>query len=79
MVAAALRVRPLTALGVISYSLYLWSVPIAVIFRTRFDAYMSFAATAFLSIMIATASWWLIERPLKAYRLGLVKPVVVAA
>ncbi|RRH98098.1 acyltransferase [Mesorhizobium tamadayense] len=77
-VAAVLGCKPLAALGLISYSIYLWSVPIAVIFRTRFDAYTSFAATAVISIAIAAASWWLIERPLKAYRLRMVPKAVAA-
>lgn len=75
IMAAALRVRPLAAIGDISYSLYLWSVPIAVIFRTRFDAYTSFAATAIVSIAVATASWWLMERPLKVLRVMVSKPL----
>ncbi|MDX8521302.1 acyltransferase [Mesorhizobium sp. VK23D] len=78
IIAGALRARPLAALGLISYSLYLWSVPIAVVFRSHFGPYTSFSATAVLSIGIATASWWLMERPLKAYRLKVAKPMMLA-
>ena len=68
----ALRSPPFHLLGVISYGFFLWSVPVmqavqgewipyhpAFWGRTAVVAVVSFVVTA----AIATASWWIVERP----------------
>jgi peptidoglycan/LPS O-acetylase OafA/YrhL len=68
----ALRSPPFHLLGVISYGFFLWSIPVmqavqgewipyrpAFWGRTAVVAVVSFAVTA----AIATASWWIVERP----------------
>jgi peptidoglycan/LPS O-acetylase OafA/YrhL len=54
-------VRPLVALGVISYSLYLWH-PIVIWAGSRFASLPS-AVGAALALVVATGSYVLVERP----------------
>jgi peptidoglycan/LPS O-acetylase OafA/YrhL len=70
-VAAMLRVRPLVAIGLISYSLYLWHWPMIV-----FGGYYAFnplgpisILMAVLSVPVAWASWRYIELPFRKPRL----------
>lgn len=61
--------RPLLVyLGMISYSLYLWHVPMAVLLRDHFDPALTVLIVASLSIGIAALSWEFVEKPLKAMR-----------
>jgi peptidoglycan/LPS O-acetylase OafA/YrhL len=62
-----LGVRPLAAVGVASYGLYLWHVPLLLLAR-RLDVLHGGFAGAFLVVLpfalaTAAASWILIERP----------------
>jgi peptidoglycan/LPS O-acetylase OafA/YrhL len=61
--------KPLVGLGLISYSVYLWHYPIALIWRTNSgDWRVVLAKTFALSVAIATASFFLVERPLQEWR-----------
>jgi len=64
-VSAALRVRPLVALGLISYSLYLWHWPIFAFLKYRHVAMtlpVCLAALA-LALLLACLTWKFIELP----------------
>lgn len=60
-----LEAKPLAALGVISYSLYLWHLPILMFIRHIGDSgarYVFFSVAA--ALVVATLSYFVIERPL---------------
>jgi peptidoglycan/LPS O-acetylase OafA/YrhL len=61
----------LVGIGVISYGLYLWHYPAAVYFRTTLPWYQTVPIVLSFSIAMAAASYFLIERPLQAYRRSL--------
>lgn len=66
-----LGVRPLRALGLISYGLYLWHWPVYVVLterRTGLGGVTLLAARMGVTLAIATASWALVERPIRARR-----------
>jgi peptidoglycan/LPS O-acetylase OafA/YrhL len=65
---ALLSVRPLVAAGTISYGLYLWHYTIAVYFREALPWYQTFPIVLAVAFAGATASWFLIEQPLRRYR-----------
>ncbi len=67
LVARALSAKPLTFLGRISYSLYLWHVPVlAAAGATAYDHRPARSALAVCaSIVVATASFYCVERPLR--------------
>jgi peptidoglycan/LPS O-acetylase OafA/YrhL len=52
--------RPLVALGVVSYGVYLWHWPVRVILPTWPPV-----AWAVLTVAVAAASFWLVERPVR--------------
>ena len=63
-----LAVRPMVAIGLISYSAYLWHQPVFAFFKHRFgtahfDDY-AFALIG-LSLVLATFSYWVVERPFR--------------
>jgi peptidoglycan/LPS O-acetylase OafA/YrhL len=61
--------RPLVFVGLISYSLYLWHQPMLVFVNYYYIAPLTPAATAALlaaTLLVATASWRFIERPVRA-------------
>jgi peptidoglycan/LPS O-acetylase OafA/YrhL len=61
--------RPVTYIGLISYSIYLWQQPIALALDIyNADWRITFAATFTLSVAIAALSYWLIEKPLRIWR-----------
>ncbi|WP_318241269.1 acyltransferase family protein [Cellulomonas avistercoris] len=64
------RWRPLVALGTVSYAAYLWNYPLTLWLRPALgDAAALVALPA--TVLAATASWWLVERPvLRAGRRG---------
>lgn len=56
-------VEPVVALGTVSYAAYLWNYPVVQVFGDSplgvFPGMLSMAVT----ILLATLSWWVIERP----------------
>jgi peptidoglycan/LPS O-acetylase OafA/YrhL len=56
-----------TFVGKISYSLYLWHWPVIVLLRwtTRLDALVWRAVAAFATFVLATASWYYVENPVR--------------
>jgi peptidoglycan/LPS O-acetylase OafA/YrhL len=80
--ARLLRSRPMVALGLISYSLYLWHWPLLV-----FARYYSLgepapwlkALVVVASILAATASWRWVERPFRTKRLLASRPALFGA
>jgi peptidoglycan/LPS O-acetylase OafA/YrhL len=66
---------PLRALGVVSYSLYLWHYPVQWWLRSALGGYVPpawgveafLAASLALSLVVAALSWWAIERPALAW------------
>lgn len=76
LAARVLSVAPARAVGLISYSLYLWHWPIFVFWKTGFAAELtvpSALALCALSGVMAAASWYFIEQPARRLnrRLGL--------
>lgn len=64
--ARVLSIAPARAVGLISYSLYLWHWPVFVFWKTGFAAALtplSAVALCALSAALATASWAIIEQP----------------
>ncbi|RYD67696.1 MAG: acyltransferase [Sphingomonadales bacterium] len=60
--------RPMVAVGLLSYSLYLWHWPVFVLFRWTSGLHtlpLQLAALA-LAILLALFSYYLVERPLRA-------------
>ena len=82
--------RPLTALGVISYGVYLWHWPIDLVVttdRTGIDGWWLVLARVAVTLPIAIASYRFVERPVRSGALrpraalagALLAPVIVAA
>ncbi|MCD9027577.1 acyltransferase [Luteimonas sp. BDR2-5] len=70
IVLAPLRSRPAIAIGIVSYSLYLWHWPVL-----AFARYVGVATGTWLAlvlvpviVMLSLASYWLIERPARRVR-----------
>jgi peptidoglycan/LPS O-acetylase OafA/YrhL len=71
VVARVLALRPLVWLGTISYGVYLWHWPIFLVIngeRTEWSGLRLFAVRCIATIGVATASWWLIEQPVRRWR-----------
>lgn len=69
----ALEWRPLVALGVISYGVYLWHWPVIVLVnrsRTGLDGLPLVASQLALTLAVAIASYFLLERPIRRGALG---------
>lgn len=67
-----LSTAPMVAIGLISYSAYLWHQPVLVFARyLPFEpgAAWSKAALVVLALLLAAFSWWVIERPFRERRL----------
>ena len=60
---AVLTWRPLTALGRISYGVYLWHLPFALAFAEGRAPWVAALLTLTTSVCLATVSWLLVERP----------------
>jgi peptidoglycan/LPS O-acetylase OafA/YrhL len=74
-VARVLAWRPLVWLGAISYGVYLWHWPIFLALngeRTGWTGWPLFAARCGATVVVAAASWWLLEQPIRRWR-----PVIV--
>ncbi len=60
--------RPMVAIGLVSYSAYLWHQPVFAFFKHRFGSALfedyAFALIA-LSLVLATFSYWVVERPFR--------------
>jgi peptidoglycan/LPS O-acetylase OafA/YrhL len=67
-VAKVMSWRPLRWIGAISYGLYLWHWPLYVLLtpaRTGLDDYGLFAVRVGATFAVATASYYLVERPIR--------------
>jgi len=70
-VARAFSAGWLQALGLVSYSLYLWHFPLMLAVRESLGGYAAVKAQAgafafqaiLFSLLVAAASWWIVERP----------------
>jgi peptidoglycan/LPS O-acetylase OafA/YrhL len=61
--------RPLVFIGLISYSIYLWHWPLVRIINTvTDDRFLTLAVTIPASIIIATLSYVLVEKPIRKWR-----------
>jgi peptidoglycan/LPS O-acetylase OafA/YrhL len=68
-----LRLRPLVWLGVISYGVYLWHWPLTIWLRPEIvhvDGPLLFALRLGATLLIASASFYLVERPIRRGTLG---------
>jgi peptidoglycan/LPS O-acetylase OafA/YrhL len=66
-----LAARPMVAVGLVSYSAYLWHQPLFAFARFRFNAQPAGAAMLLLSVVsfvLAYASWRFVERPFRDRR-----------
>lgn len=74
--------RGMVAIGVISYPLYLWHWPLLaygyLLWDARFDAVWRLAAVG-LAVVLAAATYWLIEQPVRVGRLKQLHPLLLAA
>ena len=75
-----LGTRPMVALGVISYPLYLWHWPLLaygyIVWDARFGTWERTSAVA-LAIVLAAATYWVVEQPLRFGRLRRLHPLVL--
>lgn len=81
-VARILAWRPLVWLGTISYGVYLWHWPIFLALngqRTGWSGPALFAARCAATVVLAGASWWLIEQPIRRWRPARVPLLPLAA
>jgi peptidoglycan/LPS O-acetylase OafA/YrhL len=70
-VAGVLSWQPLVWLGTISYGVYLWHWPIFLVLngeRTGWSGLSLFTVRCAATLAAATASWWLIEQPIRRWR-----------
>lgn len=63
-----LAARPLTYVGLISYSIYLWHYPLARLLRDDLSSALAFAIIASAAIAVSALSYEFLERPLKSMR-----------
>jgi hypothetical protein len=71
IVARLLRLRPLVALGVISYGVYLWHWPVYVVLdpaHTHLNRTPLFLLRLAVTLVLATASFVLVEQPIRRGR-----------
>lgn len=80
LVARALRARPFTFVGTLSYGLYLWHWPVNVLLtseRAHLHGWVLQGARFALTFAVALASYHLVEAPVRAGRLRLPRPLVL--
>ncbi len=86
-IAVLLSVSPLRYLGRISYGMYLWHYPLFIWLneqRTGLSGYWLFGFRVLVTVVVATASFYLLERPIRQgsffrmWRAWLVTPIAVA-
>lgn len=70
-VSSILSAKPLVAVGIISYGMYLWHYPAALYFRELYPWYLTGPLVLGFSIVMATVSYLVLERPLQRYRRSL--------
>ncbi|HXV31961.1 MAG TPA: acyltransferase [Sinorhizobium sp.] len=63
-----LAARPVVHVGVISYSIYLWHYPLALLLRNDLGSFTTFAAVSLFSVGLAALSHEFVEKPLKVMR-----------
>lgn len=68
-------IRALAALGLVSYAAYLWNLPIQIWIGDP-HTLVGGVLGASLTLLAATLSWWLVERPLLRLRHRLREPAV---
>ncbi len=82
MTAKVLSWAPIRAVGLISYSLYLWHWPIVTFYRLQNGMVLTTGgkvAVLALTFVLASLSYFLIEQPfLRRYRPASVRPVILA-
>jgi len=81
-IAQVLGARPLVAVGLVSYSLYLWHWPIYVLGRyylIREPGAVEAIAMLALTAMLATLSWRFIERPFRGRRIPTPRMLAIVA
>ena len=81
LVARAFAFRPLAAIGLISYGLYLWHWPIFVIVRTErvgFDGWRLSVLRFALTFAVSYVSYRFLERPIRMRGVPFGRPIIVA-
>jgi peptidoglycan/LPS O-acetylase OafA/YrhL len=81
-IARVLALPPLVWLGTISYGVYLWHWPIFLALngeRTGWTGLPLFAARCAATVVVAGASWWFIEQPIRRWRPARVPLLPLAA
>jgi peptidoglycan/LPS O-acetylase OafA/YrhL len=80
VVAWALSLRPLRAMGLISYGVYLWHWPVYVVLtdvRTHLSGAPLFALRIAVTLVIAAVSYRYLERPIREHGIVWGRPLVV--
>src|SRR5581483_7302692 len=71
LVARALSLPPMVAIGLVSYAWYLWHWPLLSFLRTSDFTRSDIAkalAVALLALVLAALTYWFVERPIKIWR-----------
>jgi peptidoglycan/LPS O-acetylase OafA/YrhL len=79
-VARVFTLRPLRALGTVSYGVYLWHWPIYVVLteeRTHLSPLALLALRVVVTLVIAAASYRFLERPIRERGLSFGRPIVI--
>lgn len=81
LISKILSLRPIVFIGLISYSLYLWHQPVFVFYRILFSENITpyyCVALASISIVIASFSYFFIEKPYRAKHVKSKNTIVLA-